>query len=165
MRTAARTSALATATLLGMALASPAASAATTSTPQNNVVRLTNKASGWCLYYDGNVVKTSTCGRTYTDQRWRVEPVGGGLYQLRSLDYGTCLSGSPYSRGQKLTAIGCGGAGTRWAPNYSPAPGATVTWSVSAGGNTRCMGSNPDHNAYTWTCNSSDRQQWELMNA
>ncbi|MFE7527161.1 RICIN domain-containing protein [Kitasatospora sp. NPDC057542] len=165
MRTAARASALATAALLGMALAGPAASAATTLTPRNNVVRLMNKSTGWCLYYDGNTVKTATCGNSYTDQRWNVEPLGGGIYQLRNLDYGTCLSGSPYSEGQKLTAIRCGGAGTRWSPDYSPAPGATVKWSVSDGSNTRCMGSNSEHNTYTWTCTSSNRQQWQLMNA
>ena len=51
--------------------------------------RRSNVATGFCLVGD-NPIRTFTCGG-WPDQRWFHEPLGNGLFRIKSRATGTCL--------------------------------------------------------------------------
>jgi hypothetical protein len=142
-----RVAALLAATLLGMVVASPPASAI------NWVRTYSSYQTGLCLdsNYAGNVYTLGCNAGNY--QRW----TGEGVYAMKNVQTGLCLD-SNYA-GDVYT-LGCNGGNYQNWGFYLDPTGATSGALLINNQTGRCLDSNYAGHVYTLPCNGGNYQIW-----
>ncbi len=142
--------------------------------PPAPAVGLVALHSSKCLDIPGGATQDGVQLQQYgchggTNQRWRLEPTGAGIYLVKSVHSGKCVDVAAWSTsdGGAVHQWSChGGTNQQWRASAAPQPGQTVT--LTAVHSDKCLDvagvSRADGGVvHQWSCHGGTNQQWLVI--